>query len=78
MPEGIAHRRCKRKVTKIVRGQDKESLVKKGLRADRVGTYKGKPVFVEVDCKRLRGRVRCWFTVYDKKTARILLSRNCP
>jgi hypothetical protein len=66
-------------VAKIIRGPEQERLIRKGLRADRAGTYKGKPVFAEVDCKRLRGnRWRCWYTLYDKKTSRVLLSRVCP
>jgi hypothetical protein len=78
MPEGLAHRRCKDALARLIKAAPSEKLIRKGLRADRAGTLKGKRVTGEVDCTRSRGRVICVLTIFDRKTGRRLRSLVCP
>ena len=78
MPEGLQHRRCKNELAKLIKAAPQERLVRKGLRADRAGTYKKLKVFGEVDCTVSRGKTICVLTIFQQATGKKLLSVVCP
>lgn len=75
MAESVEHRTCKRGARDLIRGET-ECVWEQRHRRDACNL----PWFVyaEVDCKRLRGQMLCWISLYSVFDDALLASFPCP
>lgn len=77
MAESWEHMTCKTHACEVLSGA-LECPLPLGYRSDFCGTMGGLAIYAETDCKRVRGEMLCWISVYALEDDALIFTWPCP